>query len=132
MPSVRFTTPVCLACGNASHLNSCAHTDSRVVVVAVPAHDASLHKQLSEPSGPISPEEFIVERIMSHRFNVELERLEYFVRWEGYGPEYDTWEPVDCFVNGPCINSVLIQYWIALEQERKRRNNLSSISVCSA
>lgn len=133
MPSVRFTTPACLVCGNASHVAPCAHSDSRVVIVAVPEHDAAIHKQcIDAPETPVSPDEFIVERIMSHRFNVKLKRLEYFVQWEGYTPEYDTWEPVECFVNGRSINIVLIQYWRALEQARKQRNNLDVAGVCPA
>ena len=39
-------------------------------------------------------EEFIVEAIMAHRGDLtKRSTLEFQVRWLGYTPEYDTWEP---------------------------------------
>ena len=38
-------------------------------------------------------EEFVVERIVSHRKD-DSGRMYLRIRWFGYGPEADTWEPV--------------------------------------
>ena len=38
-------------------------------------------------------EEYEVDKIVGDRFNKSLKRREYLVRWKGYGPEQDTFEP---------------------------------------
>ena len=37
--------------------------------------------------------EYEVDKIVGHRFNRSLNRVEYLVRWKGFGPEHDTFEP---------------------------------------
>jgi hypothetical protein len=51
--------------------------------------------------------EFIVEKIIAHRFERKGTVIKYLVRWEGYGPQFDTWEPRSHFKNSPRI---LAQY----------------------
>jgi hypothetical protein len=51
--------------------------------------------------------EFIVEKIIAHRFKRKGSVIEYLVRWEGYGPQFDTWEPRSHLKNSP---RVLAQY----------------------
>ena len=36
--------------------------------------------------------EYEVDKIVGHRFNRSLNRVEYLVRWKGFGPEHDTFE----------------------------------------
>ena len=39
---------------------------------------------------------YVVEKILQHR--VRRGRREWLVRWRGFGPEGDTWEPASSFV----------------------------------
>jgi len=62
--------------------------------------------------------EYEVEAILSHRFK-RGNKIEYLVRWKGYGHEYDTWEPEE-----NCANSseLVSEYWgarIKVQTEKK-------------
>ena len=37
--------------------------------------------------------EYEVDKIVRHRYNRMLGRTEYLVRWKGFGPEHNTFEP---------------------------------------
>jgi hypothetical protein len=50
--------------------------------------------------------EFIVEKIIAHEFD-KKGVIKYLVRWEEYGPQFDTWEPRSHLKNAPRI---LAQY----------------------
>jgi hypothetical protein len=49
--------------------------------------------------------EFIVEKIIAHKFDKRGKTIKYLVRWEGYGPQFDTWEPRSNLINAPVILS---------------------------
>ncbi|RZF44259.1 hypothetical protein LSTR_LSTR015710, partial [Laodelphax striatellus] len=43
--------------------------------------------------GGVAQEEFVVEKIVSRRYNQKRKQYEYLLKWEGYPPEQNTWEP---------------------------------------
>lgn len=63
-------------------------------------------------------EEYVVEQILDHRFNEDLEMLEYRVSWLGFDEDYDTWEAETMFKSsdGTVSNAALELY--------KNQNNL--------
>lgn len=61
---------------------------------SVDAHEMPKDKEAEEP------ELFVVEKIMDYRKNDQGD-FEFFVRWKGYGPEEDTWEPLTMFGTHP-------------------------------
>ncbi|XP_046678453.1 uncharacterized protein LOC124366156 isoform X15 [Homalodisca vitripennis] len=40
-------------------------------------------------------EEFVVEKIVSRRYNIKKKHFEYLLKWEGYPSEQNTWEPAE-------------------------------------
>lgn len=49
-----------------------------------------------KPSGEfLTGREFVVERVVARRFNQKKRQFEYLLKWEGYPPEQNTWEPAD-------------------------------------
>jgi hypothetical protein len=38
-------------------------------------------------------EEFTVEKILKHKYEKKGKIIKYLVQWEGYGPQFDSWEP---------------------------------------
>lgn len=50
---------------------------------------------------------YVVERIMTSRYNKKKNRMEYLVKWKGYDDTENTWEPKEHFKKSP---SLLNQY----------------------
>lgn len=49
-----------------------------------------------KPSGDFpSGQEFVVEKVVARRFNQKRRQFEYLLKWEGYPPEQNTWEPAE-------------------------------------
>ena len=58
-------------------------------------------KESSRPKE--ASEEYAVEAIVGHRRTKR--GIEWLVRWEGYGPQFDTWEPTSFLKNAPIVLS---------------------------
>jgi hypothetical protein len=61
--------------------------------------------------------EYEVEAILSHRF-LRGNKLEFLVRWLGYGHEHDTWEP-----EANCVNSseLITEYWARVKTQKEKK-----------
>ncbi|XP_074106165.1 chromodomain-containing protein chromator isoform X2 [Cotesia typhae] len=49
----------------------------------------------TQPDDEPNDEEFAVEKIMAKRYNTKKRCAEYYLKWEGYAPEFNTWESAD-------------------------------------
>jgi hypothetical protein len=60
-------------------------------------------RTLMRESRRIKPatEEYSVEAIIGHRR--KRRGMEWLIRWEGYGPQFDTWEPTTSLKNAPLV-----------------------------
>jgi hypothetical protein len=61
--------------------------------------------------------EYEVEAILSHRFK-RGNKLEFLVRWLGYGHEHDTWEPEE-----NCAHSadLITEYWARVKTQQEKK-----------
>ena len=50
------------------------------------------------------PDEWLVEKVVKHRVT-KSGKFEFLVRWQGYGPEEDNWEPVRNFFTSILVTS---------------------------
>lgn len=60
--------------------------------------------EVQKPSKPPplvidNKEEYEVDKILKSRRTGRSKKLEYYIRWKGYGPNDDTWEPVENVAN---------------------------------
>ncbi|XP_039298702.1 uncharacterized protein LOC120354847 [Nilaparvata lugens] len=72
-----------IAAGRDLQANSC-----------VVQHLQSIKTMVGPADGLVTTqEEFVVEKIVSRRYNQKKKQYEYLLKWEGYPPEQNTWEP---------------------------------------
>lgn len=64
-----------------------------------------------EPAGELLD----VEYIMAHQIMGLQNEIHYLVRWKSYGPDKDTWEPLDSFQD--CLE-LIQEYWAKTESTR--------------
>ena len=58
--------------------------------------------------------EFPVEQVLAHRGSPKFRtRMEFKVRWQGYSPSDDTWEPWKTLRNLPSLHAYLISVGLA-------------------
>ena len=73
------------------------------VTLSYAAHEADSDDNYAEQ------DDYTVEEILAQRPNASAPGgLEFKVRWRGYGPSHDTWEPVSSFV--PRVNTPFMEY----------------------
>ena len=58
-----------------------------------PSHGPNFSRPLPDLIG--GEEEYKVESICSHRYSRRNKKLQFLIRWKGYAPSDDTWEPAD-------------------------------------
>uniref|UniRef100_A0A1B6CNB6 Chromo domain-containing protein n=1 Tax=Clastoptera arizonana TaxID=38151 RepID=A0A1B6CNB6_9HEMI len=59
----------------------------------VPKQDKKIVSKSNDDSQ--DEEEFVVEKIVSRRYNSKKKQFEYLLKWEGYPSEQNTWEPAE-------------------------------------
>ena len=94
-------------------------------------HDSLLHPYLSDgtvhPPPPIlieGEDEFEIDSILDHR-DKRLRKghaREYLVKWTGYGPEHNTWEPEN---NMQHCKETVAKYWKSFAQVATAHEKLS-------
>ena len=73
------------------------------VSLSYAAHEADSDNEYAEQ------DDYTVKKILAQRPNASAPGgMEFKVRWRGYGPSHDTWEPVSSFV--PRINNPFMDY----------------------
>ena len=73
------------------------------VSLSYAAHEADSDDDYAEQ------DDYTVEKILAQRPKASAPGgLEFKVRWRGYGPSHDTWEPVSSFV--PRVNTPFMEY----------------------
>ena len=71
------------------------------------AYKASPHRKPPPPLDIIGDEEeFEVEDVLQHR--QKGRKTSYLVKWTGYGQEYNSWEPEECFAHA---HDTIREYW---------------------
>ena len=69
-------------------------------------------------------EEFIVEKIVGKRYNQKKRQFEYLLKWEGYPPEQNTWEPL---TNLSTCKSLLQEFERTASSNDKNFNKLTGV-----
>jgi hypothetical protein len=63
-----------------------------------------------------------VEEILSHRFSGRSKKLQFLVKWVGYGPEENRWtDEVDLTSDGKYDNQAIVDYWDKLAEKARTR-----------
>ena len=69
-------------------------------------------------------EEYMVKSIINHDIRKKGNSIKtyYLIEWEGYGPEYNTWEPESNLTcDGTMENSKIQEYWDKVSKQAMER-----------
>lgn len=69
-------------------------------------------------------EDFVVEKIVGKRYNPKKKQIEYLLKWEGYPPEQNTWEPLS---NLTTCKSLLQEYERTAAQQLNNKSPISRL-----
>lgn len=89
---------------------------------AKPKEDMEIKQEKAETQKE-EEEEFVVEKIVSRRYNSKLKRYEYLLKWEGYPSEQNTWEPME---NLETCKHLLKDFEASLVKEQAMKNAANS------
>lgn len=70
-------------------------------------------------------EDFVVEKIVGKRYHHKKKRVEYLLKWEGYPPEQNTWEPLS---NLTTCKSLLQEYERLAAQQASDKSPAARLS----
>lgn len=75
--------------------------------------------------------EYEIEKIIDHRVNGRENRIEFLVRWKGYGPSDDTWESFEMFAyDAPqIVQNYLIEFIRSRNQKDDEEEKEGSVGV---
>nr|XP_018900168.1 PREDICTED: uncharacterized protein LOC109032473 isoform X1 [Bemisia tabaci]XP_018900169.1 PREDICTED: uncharacterized protein LOC109032473 isoform X2 [Bemisia tabaci] len=76
-----------------------------------------------------SNEEYSVERIVARRYNTKKKQFEYLLKWEGYPPDQNTWEPADNLSDCQHLLKAYEANIAKMQQNAKMKSTLASPKV---
>jgi len=68
----------------------------------------------------------IVEAILDSR--IHRRRLQYLVRWEGLGPEENTWEPVENLLESSAVEQAIQNFHVSYPSRPRRERKGDSVT----
>jgi hypothetical protein len=71
-----------------------------------------------------------VERILDKKFNAVLKKYQYLIKWEGYGDDQNTWEPVESLESCPAMLAKFERRYARREKRKKEeaKKRMNSIA----